>query len=265
MIRREGGSVDQTVRAVQELRAMVEHAQLRLGNQCVLNRPNLLDVLADIEDALPTAVTQGAAVVAQEKDILEKARREAADMVQKARQEAQALVDDAKRKVADLEASAKRDSEEAARVKQETHNAAEGEKARAQREADSIRTHAERELENAHAQAQSIVNSAKQQGDQVYQDLISRANADANAIIQHAEMQAQRAMTQETVYNMALVKAQEIQDQATQEYAIMRQRGYDYANGILVDTDVYLGKVMENLRKMQEDIRQQCQALAGMH
>lgn len=243
---------------------MVEHAQLRLGNQCVLNRPNLLDVLSDIESALPSAVTQGAAVVAQEKEIIEKARREAAELVRKAREEAQTLVDDAKRQVADLQAAAKRDSEEAARTKQEVHNAAEGEKARAQREAEGIRNQAQRELESARTQAQNIMASAQQQGDAIYQDCISRANADAGAIIQRAEMQAQRAMTQETVYNMALVKAQEIQDQATQEYVRMRQRGYDYASGILMDTDDYLGKVVETLRKMQDDIRQQCHALDGM-
>ena len=64
MIRHEGGSVDQVMRAVDELEKMVAGARVSFGNQCMLRRDLLVDVISDISDALPTAVTQGSAVLA---------------------------------------------------------------------------------------------------------------------------------------------------------------------------------------------------------
>ncbi|MBR3764871.1 MAG: hypothetical protein IKK57_10035, partial [Clostridia bacterium] len=181
MIRHDGGSVETVMRAVDELQQMVGRAQLRLGSQCVLNRSMLLDVLKDITDALPSAVTQATAIVVQEKDILDKARREAAETLRKSREEAQKLIDDAKRQAEELNVKARQDSEAAAREKQETHNAAEGEKARAQKEADAMRAQGQRDLENARQQAQSEMTSMRQQCQKLYQDAVNHANAEHGA------------------------------------------------------------------------------------
>ena len=81
MIRHEAGSVEQVRLAIESLRTTLSHAQIRFGSQCVVNRDTLLDALDEIEHGLPSSVTQATALIAQEKDILDKARREAAEPV----------------------------------------------------------------------------------------------------------------------------------------------------------------------------------------
>ncbi len=251
MGRFESGSVEQVVRYVNDLRRMVEQAPRRIGmgNQCSLPRDGLMDVLNEIEIAIPSAVKQGAAVMAQEKEILDGARREAAEQVRKAREEAQKLVDDAKKQADELLAAARKDSEEAARVKVETRNTAEAEKTRAQREADNLREQGKRDLAAARQQAEGEIAAVRQQGQQIYDDAIKRANADAAAIIQRAGQQAQMAVSQESVYNMAVVAAQEMRDAATRDAAMARHDGIEYAAETLTLADAYLCKLVEDLRK----------------
>jgi len=252
MIRRESGSIDQVMRALQELEETVNGAQLRLGNQCVVSRPFLMQRMETIGRCLPEAVTQGAQVIQQEKDIIEAARREAAEQLKKARDDAQKILDEAKQQAETLQAEARKANEEALKASREAKNHAEAERAKADREAANVRQQAQQELANARQQAQNEVNGARQQAQQVYDSIVSKAQYEANNLTQQAEAAARAAVSQDNVHRMAVVAAQEMQDAVTQETAVLRQRGVDYVDSLLRDADSYLCALMEDIRKQRQ-------------
>ena len=241
MIRRESGSIDQVMRALQELEETLNGAQLRLGNQCVVSRPFLMQRMETIGRCLPEAVTQGAQVIQQEKDIIEAARREAAEQLKKARDDAQKILDEAKKQAEELQVEARKANEDALKAAREAKNHTEAERAKAEREVANLRQQGQQELANARQQAQ-----------QVYDSIVSKAQYEANNLTQQAEAAARAAVSQDNVHRMAVVAAQEMQDAVTQETAVLRQRGVDYVDSLLRDADSYLCALMEDIRKQRQ-------------
>lgn len=241
MIRRESGSIDQVMRALQELEETLNGAQLRLGNQCVVSRPFLMQRMETIGRCLPEAVAQGAQVIQQEKDIIEAARREAAEQLKKARDDAQKILDEAKKQAEELQVEARKANEDALKAAREAKNHTEAERAKAEREVANLRQQGQQELANARQQAQ-----------QVYDSIVSKAQYEANNLTQQAEAAARAAVSQDNVHRMAVVAAQEMQDAVTQETAVLRQRGVDYVDSLLRDADSYLCALMEDIRKQRQ-------------
>ncbi|MBR3765364.1 MAG: hypothetical protein IKK57_12545, partial [Clostridia bacterium] len=70
--------------------------------------------------------------------------------------------------------------------------------------------------------------------------------------IQRAQAQAQAAVSQENVYNMAVVAAQEIRDAAQRDAANLRAMGSEYGAGLLADMDKYLREMLDDIARQRE-------------
>jgi hypothetical protein len=78
---------------IQQLEDMIKEAKsMPLSSSALLNREELLEVVADMRDSLPEEIKQARWVVKDREELLMKARREADGLVEKARAEQTRLV-----------------------------------------------------------------------------------------------------------------------------------------------------------------------------
>src|SRR5947208_14141392 len=78
---------------IQQLEEMIREAKsMPLSSSALLNRAELLEVLAEMRDSLPEEIKQARWVVKDREELLVKARREADGLVDKARAEPARLV-----------------------------------------------------------------------------------------------------------------------------------------------------------------------------
>lgn len=241
IVNENAGGITQVMTALKELQETIDNAQLRLGNQCVLSRQFLMSRMEIIANALPDVVKKASAIVDEEKEIREAARRDAAEQSQKARAEAQKIIDDAKRQAEEQLAAARKDRDEAAKAAAESKRMTDSARTQAENDARAIRQQAQQE-------GQGIVTRAQQEAG----GLLAKAQYDAKMMVAQAENAARAAVSQDNVHRMAVVEAEELRDATNQSMAVLRQQGVDYVDNILRDADNYLGALMQDIRKQRQ-------------
>ena len=157
----------QLMTSLRELQEIISNAQMIWGTgRCMLDKKLLMDHVDLIARLLPDSVKQAAAIVKDEQNIRENARRESTEQTTKAREEAQKTIDEAAREAEKTRADSKKAAEEAARANANAMNTANAMKAQAENDAAAIRQKAQNAANALYAQAQQEEGKAHPQDEE---------------------------------------------------------------------------------------------------
>lgn len=245
---RRDADMRQLMTALRELQEMLANAQMIWGTgRCMIDKKAFADHVDLIARLLPESVKQASAIVRDEESIRENAKREAADQTSKAREEAQRTIDAAARDAEKARSESKKAAEDAARANANALNAANTLKAQAESDAAAIRQKAQNAGNALYAQAQQEANQ-----------LLARAQQEAQMMKAEAENAARAAVSEENVYRMAVMKANELREDTEKDMAAMRQH---YVGALCS----MMGEVDEYLLSLVSSIREERQALINKH
>lgn len=194
---RRDADMRQLMLTLKELQEVVANAQMIWGTgRCMVDKKTVSDQVDLIARLLPESVKQASAIIKDEQNIRENARREANEQTAKAREDAQKAIDDAAREAQKTRDDNKKAAEDAARANANAMNAANALKAQAESEANAIRQKAQNAASALYAQAQQEANA-----------LLARAQQEAQMIRSDAENAARAAVAEENVYRMEIGRA----------------------------------------------------------
>lgn len=234
----------QLMTALKELQEIAANAQMIWGTgRCMIDKKALTDHVDLIARLLPDSVKQAAVIVRDEQTIRETAKREAGDQTGKAREEAQKLIDDAAREAEKIRADGKKAGEEAARANANAMNAANALKAQAENDAAAIRQKGQNAANAIYTQAQQEANA-----------LVARAQQEAQMIRSEAENSARAAVSEENVYRMAVMQANELREDAEKEIAAMRQHYVGALCNMMGEVDEYLVSLVSSIRAERQEL-----------
>lgn len=241
---RRDGDMRQLMTTLKELQEIIGNAQMIWGTgRCMIDKKIVADQVDLIARLLPESVKQAAGIVRDEQTIRENARREAGEQTAKAREEAQKAIDDAAREAAKTREDNKKAAEDAARANANAMNAANALKAQAESEANAIRQKAQNAANALYAQAQQEANA-----------LIVRAQQEAQMIRADAEASARAAVSEENVYRMAVMQANEMREDAEKEMAAMRQHYVGALCNMMGEVDDYLVSLVSSIRAERQEL-----------
>lgn len=241
---RRDADMRQLMTTLKELQEIVANAQMIWGTgRCMLDKKAVSDQIDLISRLLPDSVKQAAAIVRDEQTIRENAKRDAAEQTAKAREEAQKTIDEATREARKTRDESKKASEDAARTNANAMNAASAIKAQAEGEAKTIRQKAQNDASALYAQAQQEANA-----------LIARAQQEAQMIRAEAENSARAAVSEENVYRMAVMQANELREDAEKEMAAMRQHYVGALCNMMGEVDEYLVSLVSSIRAERQEL-----------
>ena len=241
---RKDADMRQLMTTLKELQEIVANAQMIWGTgRCMVDKKVLSDHIDLIARLLPDSVKQAAAIVKDEQNIRETAKREAAEQTAKAREEAQKTIDEAAREADQTRADSKKAAEEAARANANAMNTANSLKAQAESDAAVIRQKGQNAANALYAQAQQETNA-----------LLARAQQEAQMIKAEAENAARAAVSDENVYRMAVMQANELREDAEKEIAAMRQHYVGALSNMLGEVDEYLVSLVSSIRAERQDL-----------
>lgn len=241
---RRDADMRQLMTTLKELQEMVANAQMIWGTgRCMIDKKAVSDQIDLIARLLPDSVKQAAAIVRDEQTIRETAKRETSEQSAKAREEAQKIVDAANREAEEIRSESKRKAEEAAKANANAVNAANTMKAQAETDAAAIRQKGQNAANAIYTQAQQEANS-----------LVNRAQQEAQMIIAEAENSARAAVSDENVYRMAIMQANELREQTEKDMAAMRQHYVGALCNIMGEVDDYLVNLVSSIRAERQEL-----------
>ncbi len=241
---RRDGDMRQLMTALRELQEIVTNAQMIWGTgRCMLEKKAVSDRVDLIVRLLPESVKQASNVVRDEQNIRETAKREAAELTAKARDEGQKIVDEANRSAESIKAESQKQAEAAAKANANAMNAANTLKAQAEAEAAAVRQKGQNAANSIYAQAQQEANM-----------LVSRAQQEAQMIVSEAEASARNAVSDENVYRMAVMQANELREQTDKEMAAMRQHYVGALCNMMGEVDDYLLGLVSSIRQERQEL-----------
>ena len=241
---RKDGDMRQLMASLKELQEMVGGAQMIWGTgRCMIDKKQLSDLVDMIARLLPDSVKQAAALMRDEQNIRENAKRDAAEQSASARDAAQKTIDEAAREAEKLRADSKKAAEDAARANANAMNAANALKAQAESDAASIRQ-----------QGQNAANAIYTQAQQEANALIARAQQEAQMIRAEAENAARAAVAEENVYRMAVMQANELREETEKEMAAMRQHYVGALCNMMGEVDDYLVSLVSSIRTERQEL-----------
>ena len=241
---RKDADMRQLLTALQEMQEIVANAQMIWGTgRCMVDKKVLTDHIDLIARLLPDSLKQAAAIVRDEQSIRENARRESAEQIAKARDEAQKTVDDAAKEAEKTRTASQKAAEEAARANANAMNAANALKAQAESEATATRQ-----------KGQTAANALYAQAQQEAQTLLSRAQQEAQMIRAEAESAARNAVSDENVYRMAVMQANELREDTEKELAAMRHHYVGALCNMMGEVDEYLVSLVSSIRAERQEL-----------
>ena len=222
---RRDGDMRQLMSTLKDLQEIINNAQMIWGTgRCMVDKKIVSENLDLVARLLPDAVKQAAAIVRDEQKIRENAAREASEQTSKARADAQKAIDDATREA-------------------EKTRAANTLKAQAESEAAAIRQNGQNAANAIYAQAQQEANA-----------LIARAQQEAQMIKAEAESSARAAVSDENVYRIAVMQANELREETEKEMAAMRQHYVGALCNMMGEVDDYLVSLVSSIRAERQDL-----------
>lgn len=241
---RRDADMRQLMTTLKELQEMIANAQMIWGTgRCMIDKKVVSDQVDLIARLLPDAVKQAVSIVRDEQNIRETAKKEAAEQTSKAREEAQKIMDNAVREAETTRADSKKKAEEAARANANAVNSANTMKAQAETDAAAIRQ-----------RGQSAANAIYSQAQQEANALVGRAQKEAQMIVAEAENNARAAVSDENVYRMAVMQANELREQTEKEMATMRQHYVGALCNIMGEVDDYLVNLVSSIRAERQEL-----------
>ena len=241
---RRDADMRQLMSTLKDLQEIINNAQMIWGTgRCMVDKKIVTENLDLIARLLPDAVKQASAIVRDEQKIREKATNEANELTNKARADAQKAIDDATRDAEKTRAANKKEAEEAAKANANAKNAANALKAQAENDAAAIRQKGQNAANAIYAQAQQEANA-----------LIARAQQEAQMIKVDAENSARAAISDENVYRMAVMQANELREETEKEMAAMRQHYVGALCKIMGEVDEYLVSLVSSIRAERQDL-----------
>ena len=241
---RRDGDMRQLMSTLKDLQEIINNAQMIWGTgRCMVDKKIVSENLDLVARLLPDAVKQAAAIVRDEQKIRENAAREASEQTSKARADAQKAIDDATREAEKTRAANKKEAEEAAKANANAKNAANTLKAQAESEAAAIRQNGQNAANAIYAQAQQEANA-----------LIARAQQEAQMIKAEAESSARAAVSDENVYRIAVMQANELREETEKEMAAMRQHYVGALCNMMGEVDDYLVILVSSIRAERQDL-----------
>ncbi len=244
MATRKDGDMRQLMASLKELQEMVAGAQMIWGTgRCMIDKKQVADLIDLIARLLPDSVKQASAIVREEQNIRENAKRDAAEQTASARDAAQKTIDEAAREAEKIRADSKKAGEDAARANANAMNAANALKAQAESDAASIRQ-----------QGQNAANAIYTQAQQEANALIARAQQEAQMIRAEAENAARAAVSDENVYRMAVMQANELREETEKEMAGMRQHYVGALCNMMGEVDEYLLSLVSSIRAERQEL-----------
>lgn len=241
---RRDGDMRQLMSTLKDLQEIVNNAQMIWGTgRCMVDKKVITENLDLIARLLPDAVKQAAAIVRDEQKIRENATREANEQTNKAHAEAQKAIDEATREAEKIRAANKKEADEAAKANANAKNTANTLKAQAESDAAAIRQKGQNAANAIYAQAQQEANA-----------LIARAQQEAQMIKVDAENSARAAVSDENVYRMAVMQANELREETEKEMAAMRQHYVSALCNMMGEVDDYLVSLVSSIRAERQDL-----------
>ena len=241
---RRDADMRQLMTTLKELQEIVGNAQMIWGTgRCMIDKKMLSDHIDLVARLLPDSVKQAAAIVREEQNIRESARLEATTQTNKAREDAQKTIDEAAREAEQTRADSKKAAEEAARANANALNAANAMKAQAENDAAAIRQKAQNAANALYAQAQQEANA-----------IVARAQQEAQMIKADAENSARAAVSDENVYRMAVMQANELREETEKEMAAMRQHYVGALCNMMGEVDEYLVSLVSSIRAERQEL-----------
>ena len=241
---RRDADMRQLMLTLKELQEVVANAQMIWGTgRCMVDKKTVSDQVDLIARLLPESVKQASAIIKDEQNIRENARREANEQTAKAREDAQKAIDDAAREAQKTRDDNKKAAEDAARANANAMNAANALKAQAESEANAIRQKARNAASALYAQAQQEANA-----------LLARAQQEAQMIRSDAENAARAAVAEENVYRMAVMQANELREETEKNMAAMRQNYVGALCNMMGEVDDYLISLVSSIRAERQEL-----------
>lgn len=241
---RRDADMRQLMLTLKELQESIANAQMIWGTgRCMLDKKIVSDQIDMIARLLPESVKQASAIIKDEQNIRESAKREASEQTAKAREDAQKAIDEAAREAQKTRDDNKKAAEDAARANANALNAANAMKAQAESEAANIRQNAQNAANSLYAQAQQEANA-----------LIARAQQEAQMIRAEAENAARAAVAEENVYRMAVMQANELREETEKNMAAMRQNYVGALCNMMGEVDDYLVSLVSSIRAERQEL-----------
>lgn len=241
---RRDADMRQLMTALKDLQEIINNAQMIWGTgRCMVDKKTVSENIDLVARLLPDAVKQASAIVRDEQQIRDNAAREAAEQTNKARAEAQKAIDDAAREADKTRAANKKEADEAAKANANAKNAASALKAQAENDAAAIRKNAQNAANALYAQAQQEANA-----------LIARAQQEAQMIKAEAENSARAAVSDENVYRMAVMQANELREATEKDMAAMRQHYVGALCNMMGEVDEYLVSLVSSIRAERQEL-----------
>lgn len=241
---RRDADMRQLMLTLKELQEVVANAQMIWGTgRCMVDKKTVSDQVDLIARLLPESVKQASAIIKDEQNIRENARREANEQTAKAREDAQKAIDDAACEAQKTRDDNKKAAEDAARANANAMNAANALKAQAESEANAIRQKAQNAASALYAQAQQEANA-----------LLARAQQEAQMIRSDAENAARAAVAEENVYRMAVMQANELREETEKNMAAMRQNYVGALCNMMGEVDDYLISLVSSIRAERQEL-----------
>lgn len=239
-----GADMRQLMMALRELKEIIGNAQMIWGTgRCMVEKKTVTEQIDMIARLLPDSVKQAAAIVDEEQNIRESARRESTEQTTKAREEAQKTIDEASREAERIRTESKKGAEEAARANANAMNSANALKAQAESDAAAIRQKAQNAANALYMQAQQEANA-----------VVGRAHQEAAMIKADAENAARAAASEENVYLMAVMKAKELREETERDMAAMRQHYVGALCNMMGEVDEYLLGLVSTIRAERQEL-----------
>ncbi|MGN0778088.1 MAG: hypothetical protein ACI4MJ_02985 [Aristaeellaceae bacterium] len=213
---RESGNVEVCMNMIREMDTMVREARRAFiyGDDCVINRSELLDRLARLLNSLPDAMNEAEKIVREVQQVRAKTDQECHDILSKAQTQAQQMVTEAQQAAQAAHAEAQQASQQADRIRQEA-------------------------VRRGQDEAQRIYNQAEQE--------VKRLRA-------AAEQECREKVSKENVYRMAVVQADELSEANQREMGELRERTFNYLDHVMDTLDQYLSGLVVDMRIERDEL-----------
>ena len=207
---KDSGNVEVCMNMILELDDLVRGARRAFinGDACVINRSEMRDRLDRLLNSLPDALNEAEGIIREVQQVRAQTDRECNEMLSKAQAQAQQMVSEAQQ-------AAQRAGVEAQQAAQ---------------------------------QAERTTQEAIRRGQEEAQRIVRQAEQNAAMIRAKAEEECREKVSQENVYRMAAVEADEMRDATRKELAQIRQNTFDYLDNVMGQVDRYLGDVVNDMR-----------------
>ena len=205
-----GNDVKLCQEALNELTDLVQNSKKAFftADNVIVNRQTMMEIIDRIYSNLPDALASARSIIDQQEQILTQARQESDDTVGKAKAEARRLTE----------------------------------------EAQAALQKAQGEAQQMHANAQQAANDLFQQAQAEAQNIRLKADQDANMKAAEAENLLQQKVSENNVFQVASVKAEELRQSTENELRELKEKTFQYLDGVMNDIERYTNDLAQDIR-----------------